>query len=62
MSDHFEAAMARLGFDVRVEIRDGLAVLTPRSDAVITTDAQRRSVVALASEHGFTHVALELVD
>ena len=62
MSEHLEAALARAGFDARVEVRDGLAVLTPRSDAVITTDAQRRSVVALATEHGYTHVALELVD
>ncbi len=61
MSADLEAALARVGFDVRVEIRDGLALLTPRSDAVITTDAQRRRVVALAAEHGFTHVALELV-
>jgi hypothetical protein len=57
-----EAALVRAGFDIRVEVRDRLALLIPRTNSAVMTEPQRRAVIALAVEHGFTHVALELVD
>ncbi|MGQ0639728.1 MAG: hypothetical protein ACT4P6_03005 [Gemmatimonadaceae bacterium] len=57
-----EQALAQAGLDVRVEVREGLALLVPCTAAEIATDQQRRAIVALVAEHGFTHVALELVD
>jgi len=58
----FEAALQRAGFAVRVEVRAGLVLLIPREGHTVISDEQRRALVALTAEHGFTHVALELVD
>lgn len=64
MTDHPLAdALASLGIDARVEARDSLAVVTvPNAEtaARFRDVAIRRSVVALASAHGFKTVALEL--
>jgi hypothetical protein len=57
-----ELALQRAGFDVSVEERAGLALLIPRQLHQVATQQQRRAIVALAAEHGFTHVALELLD
>jgi hypothetical protein len=62
VSQGLEAALERSGLSVRVEIRDGLAVLIPRDSVPLLSDSQRRAAVAAAAQHGFTHVALELVD
>ena len=54
------SALSDLGISARVEARDRLAVLHPAGigdGAAIA--AQRGRVVALASTHGFSHVALE---
>ena len=57
-----EGALAERGLVVRVERRAGLAVLI--ADATTVTllgDTElRRTALALAREHGFTHVAIEL--
>lgn len=56
------AAIAELGIDCALEARGGLALLlpTPEGVAALQVDESRRAVVALAREHGFTHVAIEL--
>ena len=57
------AALAAHGVDARVDARAALAVLTvPNADAAERLrDADvRRAVIALAAQHGFTTVALEL--
>jgi len=56
------AAVAELGIDCALEARGGLALLlpTPEGVAALQVDESRRAVLALAKEHGFTHVAIEL--
>lgn len=57
-----ERALAGLGVaDPVVEARDTLAVLTLRDAASLADPRVRDAVVQLALEHGFTHLALELV-
>jgi hypothetical protein len=58
-----EAALGRLGIAGRIEARARLAVLVPSGGLAPLADAAtRRRAFALAREHGFTHLALELVD
>jgi len=56
------AAIAELGIDCALEARGGLALLlpTPEGVAALQVDETRRAVLAMAKEHGFTHVAIEL--
>lgn len=56
------AALAKLGVQCSLEARGGLALLlpVPESVAMLQAEETRRAVVALAREHGFTHVAIEL--
>jgi hypothetical protein len=56
------AAIAELGIACALEARGGLALLLPTTDAVasLQLDETRRAVLALARQHGFTHVAIEL--
>ena len=56
------AAIAKLGIDCALEVRGGLALLlpTPEGVAALQADENRRAVLSLAREHGFTHVAIEL--
>ena len=56
------AAIAELGIDCALEARGGLALLlpTPEGVAALQVDERRRAVLAMAKEHGFTHVAIEL--
>lgn len=56
------ADLAKLGLQCALEARGGLALLLPQSDSVarLEKDETRRAVVALAKQHGFTHVAIEL--
>ncbi|CAN5896417.1 hypothetical protein BH11GEM2_BH11GEM2_37290 [soil metagenome] len=60
----FERALAERGLVCRVEPRAGLAVLiADRATMTALTDPEvRRTTLALAREHGFTHVAVELRD
>ena len=56
------AAIAELGVQCSLEARGGLAVLLPVPESVTTLQSpeMRGAVLALAREHGFTHVAIEL--
>ncbi len=63
MNEALERALVDAGIAARVEVRERLAILIPRgNDANLKSEAQRRVVLALAAERGFTHVALELLD
>ncbi len=57
-----ERGLTELGVPCRVESRAGLAVLiaTPDVAARLGEAELRRQALALAREHGFTHVAIEL--
>lgn len=57
-----EGALAERGLVVKVEGRFGLAVLIADAATVARLgDAElRRTALALAREHGFSHVAIEL--
>ena len=57
-----EGALAERGLFVRVERRAGLAVFVADAATVERLgDAElRRAALALAREHGFSHVAIEL--
>jgi hypothetical protein len=56
------AALAALGVQCALEARGGLALLLPVPESVpmLQDDEIRRAVLALARQHGFTHVAVEL--
>ena len=56
------SAIAELGVQCSLEARGGLAVLMPAPEGVsaLRSPETRRAVLALAREHGFTHVAIEL--
>jgi hypothetical protein len=55
-------AISELGIRCSLEVRGGLALLLPVSSSMEMLQAAdtRRAVFALAREHGFTHVAIEL--
>ena len=57
-----QGALAERGLVVKVESRAGLAVLIADAATVARLgDAElRRTALALAKEHGFSHVAIEL--
>jgi len=59
-----ERMLAERGLPSKVESRAGLAVLVvDRATMEALADPEvRRSTLALAREHGFTHVAVELRD
>ena len=56
------SALRALGFPCDVEPRDGLALLTmsPGDAARLAASPDRAAALALAKEHGFTHVAVEV--
>ena len=56
------AAIAGLGIRCSLEARGGLALLmpVPASIGKLQDPEARRAVLALAREHGFTHVGIEL--
>jgi hypothetical protein len=62
MNDSLEHALAQAGIAARVEVRERLAILIPRHETDLTSEANRRAALALAAERGFTHVAMELLD
>lgn len=58
-----ERALDARGLAFRVEARGGLAVLTPPPGTHRSvSEEDRRTVLALAREHGFSHAALEIPD
>lgn len=56
------AAISELGIRCSLEPRGGLAVLVPLGSSMVMLQSAdtRRALVALAKQHGFTHVAVEL--
>ena len=55
------AALQAMGLECRVEPRENLALITSTESRPSFVDGElRRRVLALAREHGFTHVAIEL--
>jgi hypothetical protein len=61
-AEALEQRLAALGLAGRVEARGTLAVLTLRDPSALAASERRSAAVALAAEHGFTHLALELED
>jgi hypothetical protein len=60
-AERLREALGSLAVDADVEPRDRLALLRPRAAAdARRIAAERGRIAALAAEHGFTHVALEL--
>ena len=58
-----ESALTSLGVPCAVEADQRLAVLRPKvQGSGFAKPAVRARIVALALEHGFTHVALDLAD
>lgn len=59
-----EAALREAGVPCSVEARDTLAIVTMDAAAspFAVDETLRRRALALAREHGFTHLALELLD
>jgi hypothetical protein len=55
-------ALGALGFPCDVEPRAALALLSMRADdaARLAVSPDRAAALALAKEHGFTHVAIEV--
>ena len=61
--ESFVAALTSLGVPCVVEADQRLAIIRPCADALSLADESLRArVVALAIEHGFSHVAVELDD
>jgi hypothetical protein len=56
------AAIAELGLECAIEARGGLVLLMPSAGSVakLAEDETRRAALALAKQHGFTHVGIEL--
>ena len=56
------AQLEALGVRCALETRGGLALLLPETGSVemLQSPDTRRAVLALARQHGFTHVAIEL--
>lgn len=60
-AESLREALATLGLRGRVEARGALAVLVLEGDAAPLRDPSLRArALSLASEHGFTHLALEV--
>jgi hypothetical protein len=55
-------ALGQRGLSCEVQAREGLAVImaAPSAVAELAAPTRRRDVLALAREHGFSHVAVEL--
>jgi hypothetical protein len=56
------SAIAELGIACDLEARGGLVLLMPAPESVskLAEADTRRAALALARQHGFTHVAIEL--
>lgn len=57
------AALRALGIPCDVESREALALISTRAEHAARWAApqQRSAVLALARQHGFTHIAVELI-
>jgi hypothetical protein len=62
-AESLREALAALGLRCAVEERGALAVLSLEGDAALLRDPVIRArALAITSEHGFTHLALEVAD
>ncbi len=62
-AESLREALAALGLRGGVEARGALAILSLEGDAASLRDPSVRArALAIASEHGFTHLALEVAD
>jgi hypothetical protein len=62
-ADALAAALSAIGHPCEVDMHERMAVLRPAGGAgMMADDALRARIVSLATEHGFTHVAVELTD
>jgi hypothetical protein len=59
-AESLRRSLAFMGVSGRVEARDRLAVLTLADASVMRDAGLRRRAVALAREHGFANLALEI--
>ncbi len=57
-----ERALAAIGLPGTVEIRGSLAVLTLDGEISLESESLRSDAIRVASEHGFTHFAVEPPD
>lgn len=59
-----EAALASLGVQGRIEVRDRLALLiaTDEEAAVLLDESMRGRAIAIARQHGYANLAFELTD
>ena len=60
--EKLERALAEIGLHGIVEVRGSLAVLRMDADGGLADDELRFLAVDAAERHGFTHLALEVVD
>jgi hypothetical protein len=60
--DALAQALSQIGLEGDVIVEGHLAVLVLHGEAPLANEAVRAAAVALAREHGFTHLALELRD
>ena len=61
-AESLEMALRERGIPCRVEAFDRLALLVPDGPCAVEDAAMRRETAALVRDHGFTHVAVELLD
>ncbi len=61
-AESLERALAALGLPGKVEARGSLAVLTVQGQISLEELRLRDAAVAVAADHGYTHLALELLD
>ena len=61
-TESLERALAALGLPGKVEVRGSLAVLTVNGDISLADLRLRDAAVGAAADHGYTHLALELLD
>jgi hypothetical protein len=57
-----ERALADIGLPGTVEVRGSLAILRVDDEALLANGDVRRRAVDAMVHHGFSHVALEIVD
>jgi hypothetical protein len=61
-ADALRTGLASLGIDGVVEARGALAILIVGDSSALRDPAIRKAAVALAAEHGFKNLALEVLE
>jgi hypothetical protein len=60
--EQLERALADIGLHGTIEVRGSLAVLRVEDSTALADDQTRTRAVDAAEQHGFSHLALEIVD